>query len=104
MLVTGLILYAIGMLYLIVGVWLIYMRRLLSGGLLLAVISLLPLVLMPNSPDSEAPGEGLPTALMMIPSLLLIVTGLVAFGVRASMRLVGRYSQSGGRSAGPTVE
>jgi hypothetical protein len=82
----GLALYAIAVLYIGVGVWVIHRRWPLRGGLMLLAISLLPLLLIPGSPDSEAPGSAAPAALMSIPALLLIAVGLFAFAVRLSLR------------------
>src|ERR1700744_2093238 len=94
-LATALGFFAIVMAYISVGVWTLHMRRPLAGGLTMAVISLLPLVLTPASPNSEVPGDGILPALMLMPSLVLIAVGLIAFAVRLSIRLLRQRKPSG---------
>ncbi len=90
----GLILFAIFVLYSWVGVWLLYFRWPLRAGLALAAISLLPL-LIPESPESEVPGAGLPTALLMIPALSLIAIGSIAAVGRLALRLLKTWRKPG---------
>ena len=81
MLITGLTIFGAFTLYIVVGLWCICLRWPLRGGLAMAIISLVPL-LLPVPAESEAPGSGLPTALMLMPALLMIAVGLAAAIVR----------------------
>lgn len=86
-LIEGLVLLATVALYVGAGLWLLFKGWPLRAGLALAVIALLPL-LVPDPPNSEAPGSGLPTAAMLLPSLFLIPTGLIMAASRYALRLI----------------
>ena len=85
MLSTGLTIFGAFTFYIVVGLWCIYLRWPLRGGLAMAIISLVPLLLAVPV-ESEAPGSGLPTALMLMPALLMIAVGLAAAIVRWIIR------------------
>lgn len=89
MLVTGLVLLVTVAIYTGAVVWLLYLRWPLRAGLAMAAIASLPLFI-PQSADSEAPGSGLPTALLLLPALALIGGGLIAAVVRLALKLVRR--------------
>jgi len=92
--IDGLVIFAAFALYLTVGCWLIYRRWPLRGGIGMAMISLIPL-LLPVPTDSEAPGSGLPTALMLMPAMLMIAVGLAAPFVRLVILASGKGRRSG---------
>ena len=86
-LVVGLVLLATTVFYVGASLWLLFKGWPLRAGLAMAAVSLLPL-LVPDLPDSEAPGSGLPTAMMLLGALLMIATGLFMAAVRYVSRLL----------------
>ena len=62
---------------LIVGAYLTIQGRPLIAGLAIVAISILPLVLIPPARDSEAPGSGIPTAVMLMAGVVVIGLGLL---------------------------
>jgi hypothetical protein len=74
------------LLYLGVAIWLFYLKRPILAGVAMALIALIPPAWQAIFTDSEARGEGLLAALMLLPALLLIVCG----GIAALLRLLFR--------------
>lgn len=73
-------------LYIGAAVRLFYLKRPILAGVAMAIIALIPPSWQAIFTDSEARGEGLLAALMLLPAILLILCGGIAALLRAVFR------------------
>ena len=73
-------------LYVGAAVWLFFLRRPILAGVAMGIIALIPPVWQAIFTDSEARGEGLLSALMLLPAILLIVCGTLAALLRLAFK------------------
>jgi len=73
-------------LYVGAAVWLFFLKRPILAGVAMGVIALIPPIWQAIFTTSEARGEGLLAALMLLPALVLVVCGGVAAVLRFAVK------------------
>jgi hypothetical protein len=82
------------LLYLGVLAWALVTRRLIVGGCGMLVVAALPVIWQALATDSEAKGEGVLPALLWLPALLVLATGIMLALANGARRLVRKMQRT----------